>query len=198
MQLIVASVTGKMERNNMPSSDPTTIPKVLQLIKVLSPSSILDIGAGNGRNGLLFREILDHNYGRLSPPYQVVIDAIEVESRYITPVHEWIYDNIYTENWLEFEPKMRYDLVFMGDVLEHFKEWQRALMKARRIANTTIVVAPNWKGSGIQGEWGGNKYESHEVELSPAMLGGRCLYANSKCFICSFDSGLLENRNVLL
>ena len=176
----------------MPSSDPTTIPKVLQIVSLLSPSSILDVGAGNGRYGFLFREVLDYNYGRLQPPYRVRIDGVEVENEYLSPIHEHVYDNVYTENWLNVELDSRYDLIFMGDVLEHFKEWQRALMKA------TIVVAPNWRGSGRQGEWMGNKYESHEVELTPAMLGGRCLFANSKCFICSFDNELLEGRDVLL
>lgn len=182
----------------MPSSDPVTIPKILQLVQILSPSSILDVGVGNGRYGFLFREILDYNYGRLKSPYRVKIDGVEIESEYLSPIHEHVYDKIYVENWLNLELENRYDLIFMGDVLEHFKEWQRALMKARQNSNTTIVVAPNWRGSGRQGEWMGNKYESHEVELTPSMLGGRCLFANSKCFICSFDNKLLEGRDVLL
>ena len=91
----------------------------------------------------------------------------------------------------------------MGDVLEHFGEgdWQRALMKAKQNSKFTIVVCPNWNGSIAQGAWGGNEYERHKVELSPGMVGGKCVFANSKAFICVFDNcgtGLLDKRDVLL
>lgn len=181
----------------MPSSDPITIPKVLQLVTALNPTSILDIGAGNGRYGLLFREVLDLNYGRFSG-WRTRIDALEVEGAYINPVHHYVYDNVFIEDWADFEPSILYDLIFMGDVLEHFLEWGNALRKARFYSKSAIVVAPNWEGSISQGAWHGNEYERHRVELSPELVGGRCLFANSKTFICAFGGGILNANDILL
>lgn len=187
----------------MPSSDPETIPKVLKLVHLISPHSVLDVGCGNGRYGFLFREILDWNEKRIDKEkWEILIDGIEVERNYITPVHEYIYDHIYIADWLNFSPN-RYDLIFMGDILEHFPEgeWEKALWEATNNSKFTIVVSPNWKGSGEQEEWNGNKYEKHKVELSPQKVGGRCIFANSKTFICLFDNdmtGILDDRRILL
>lgn len=185
----------------MPSSDPTTIPHVLRIVSALSPRSILDVGAGNGRYGFLFREILDLNYGRFNrADWRVRIDAVEVSFDYLTEVHNWAYNSVAIGDWLDIDPFIHYDLVFMGDVLEHFPEgdWQEALSKARNTGKHVIVVAPNWPGSIAQGEWRGHKHEEHRVELSPAMVGGRCLFANSKCFIAGFGGGILDDRDILL
>lgn len=184
----------------MPSSDPITIPKVLKLVSELKPTSILDVGCGNGRYGYLFREILDMNHGRFKrQSWKTRIDAVEAEPTYFSPVHDFIYDNITVGDWMDMDVTVPYDLVFMGDVLEHFVEWQKALMKAKRYGLTTIVVAPNWKGSEeAQGAWRGHEYEAHRVELTPAMVGGRCLFANSKCFISAFGGGIIENWDILL
>ncbi len=188
----------------MPSSDPITIPKVLKLVELLNPRSILDVGVGNGRYGFLFREILDWNYGRfLLPTWETIIDGVEVEPIYVTNVHNNIYNIVYTQEWMKFKPNKSYDLIFMGDVLEHFAdgEWQKALEKAKVNSAITIVVCPNWTGSISQGAWGGNEYEKHRVELSPSIVGGRCVFANSKAFICVFDNemtGTFDDKEILL
>jgi len=188
----------------MPSSDPITIPAVLKLVGLMHPKSILDVGCGNGRYGFLFREILDFNYGRLiQPTWEVKIDGLEIENRYITCIHGYIYNVVYTLDWLSFEPKINYDLIFMGDILEHFEDggWETALQKANANSLITMVVSPNWNGSGRQGEWHGFKNEKHRTELSPSKIGGRCVYANSKCFISIFDNaqlGIFEDKNILL
>lgn len=185
----------------MPSSDPVTIPKILQLVQTLSPRSILDVGCGNGRYGFLFREILDWNQGRLErSSWETRIDAVEVERSYLTPVHGYVYDDVFEKDWMELEADY-YDLVFMGDVLEHFSEWQLALSKAFKHASVVLVVAPNWPGSGRQGAWMGRESERHRTELDPGKLsglGGRFLWANSKAMIVGFGGDLLEGRDVLL
>ena len=182
----------------MPSSDPVTIPKVLDLVFKLSPRTILDVGSGNARYGFLFREILDWNYGRMDPDtWQVAINAVEVDESYLTPVHRYVYNEIAIGDWMEVEP-INHDVIFMGDVLEHFEDWESALNKAKDHSAITIVAAPNWKGSIAQDDWFGHKHESHLVELSPEIIGGKCLFANSKCFISAFGDSIIENRDILL
>lgn len=187
----------------MPSSDYISIPKVLQVVERLHPRSILDIGVGNGRYGFLFREVLDWNYGRLAPQYwSVQIDGVEVDASYINHVHHYVYDHINVGDWLQLATgDAHYDLCFLGDVLEHWGEgdWQLALSKARDVANVTLVVCPNHAGSMRQGAWCGHEAERHLSLLSPEILGGRCLFANSKMFMVGFDNlgiGILEHKDV--
>lgn len=173
----------------MPSSDPTTILPVLKLVEAIRPMSILDVGCGNGRYGFLFRETLDLNYGRLiQPEWEVVIDGIESENDYVTMVHHSVYNVVHVADWLKYEPNRKYDLVFMGDVLEHFPEgdWQKALQKAKDCGSYVIVVCPN--GLSEQGAWMGHESEIHRVTLDPAKVGGKCVFANSKCFINGFSN----------
>lgn len=183
----------------MPSSDPITIPKIIKLVTALNPQSILDVGSGNGRYGFLFRETLDMNHGRLKD-WRVQIDAVEVELDYLSPVHNFIYNNVYLGDWLDVEIPKVYDLVFLGDVLEHFAEgdWQLALLKAKKQGRHVIVVCPNWDGSIRQAEWHGYQHEAHQVELDPVKVGGKCVFANSKSFISVFGEGVLTSRDVLL
>ena len=183
----------------MPSSDPVTIPYVLKLVATLNPQSILEIGPGNGRYGFLFRETLDFNYGRFAN-WTTLIDAIEIEPDYIRALHDYIYNHIYIGDWLDIDIPRKYDLVFMGDVLEHFAEgdWQLALRKANQYGKSVIVVSPNWEGSSSQGAWQGYQNETHLSELSPSKVGGKCVFANSKSFICVFGDKRLMNRDVLL
>jgi hypothetical protein len=186
----------------MPSSDPLTIPKVLSLVCGLAPMSILDIGIGNGRYGFLFRECLDLNYGRLSKgAWLTTIDGVEVDFSYMNPIYDYAYDNVYIHDWMKFDVVEHYDIAFMGDVLEHFKDWQWALAKAKEVSNITIVVSPNWPGSTEQGAWCGHEHEDHKVALSPRIIGGRCVFANSKIFMCVFDnrgSGIFDGKDFLL
>ena len=182
----------------MPSSDYNMISKVLDVVCALKPASILDVGCGNGRYGFLFRECLDWNQGRFNrDEWLHQIEAVEIDESYITPVHTEVYNDVFIKGWLEWIVPRRYNLIFMGDVLEHFVDWPKALLKAKANSSITLVVAPNWEGSIAQGAWFGHEHEKHETVLSPEKIGGKCLFANSKMFMCGFDnsgSGILRGR----
>ena len=186
----------------MPSSDPQTIPKVLSLVMGLQPKTILDVGAGNGRYGFLFRECLDLNYGRLAKGmWQIEIDALEVDYGYLNPVYDYVYTKIIVENWMDYDIQKRYNFIFMGDVLEHFVNWSDALEKAKKYSDITMIVSPNWPGSMAQGSWHGHDQEDHKIALSPEKVGGRCVFANSKTFISVFDNnntGIFDGKDFLL
>jgi len=188
----------------MPSSDINMIPRVIAVVKLIHPSSILDVGFGNGRYGVLFRECFDWNYGRLLPDsWKLKLHGADIDKTYVTPVHSYVYNKIDIYDWLYDKPEEKYDLLFMGDILEHFRDgqWQHALEKARHFSRFTLVVSPNWKGSLEQGSWNGHHQEKHWSILSPATVGGRCLFANSKMFMVAFDNedtGILETRDICL
>jgi len=113
----------------MPSSRPESIPIVISLVRQIIPKSILDIGIGFGKWGLLFREYTDIIASELDPPrykkenWKIKIEGIEGFPDYITPVHQYIYDNIYLGDILEVLPHLgEYDLIFIGDVIEHLSK----------------------------------------------------------------------------
>jgi hypothetical protein len=71
----------------------------MDVIYNLNPGSVLDIGSGFGKYGLLCREYLELWDGRQK--YQEFlrrIDGVEVFGKYITPVHRFVYNNIYSED----------------------------------------------------------------------------------------------------
>jgi len=117
----------------MPHSVSNHITKMLEHVYYLQPRSVLDIGCGFGKWGLLCRELLDIACLRWDRgAWKVRIDGIEIFENYITPVHHYVYDEIYIGDATEVVPKLErdYDLVIMGDVIEHIpKEQGRALIR---------------------------------------------------------------------
>lgn len=156
----------------MPSSQFGYIKKVLKKVADSPHQSILDIGPGFGKYGVLCREYFDliptWTEKKLSgfdkKNWQIRIDCIEPFKPYITPLHEYIYDNIYPGKAEEVLPRLdNYDLILMIGVLEHLEKvdglkllkW--CLMKAQSI----VLVTPD--GSSRQkAEWD-NPYEEHRA-----------------------------------
>ena len=85
----------------MPSSQYYHISKIMEMIISLNPNSILDIGSGYGKFGVLCREYLELWDGRQKYEFRRRIDCVEVYKDYITPLHNYIYNNIYNKNILE-------------------------------------------------------------------------------------------------
>ena len=120
----------------MPTSYPNTITTVVETIQALAPASILDIGCGFGKYGLLCREYLDIWFLRYrKQEWATRIDAVEVFEQYLTPVHWYIYNNIYIGDIKELVDKLdNYDLALMFDIIEHFEK-QEGLDLLAKIKN---------------------------------------------------------------
>lgn len=145
----------------MPMSRADTIIPVLNYVSKFRPKRILDVGCGDGFYGMLFRRALDGNveigYGlHKRDTWQHQIDAIEIWEDYITPVHHYMYDSIQAgvdvrKFVTQINPNY-YDLIFMGDVLEHMDkpdgikllgDFKRCL--TIKPSGVIIVVTPNYK-----------------------------------------------------
>jgi len=136
----------------MPSSRPESIPPVVSLVRQIRPASILDIGVGFGKWGLLFREYTDilsseaepSRYGRSG--WRVKIDGIEGFPGYLTPIHDYVYNALYIGDARDVLVKLGcYDITFMGDVIEHFSEVDGAAFiedALRHTAKYLIVTSP--------------------------------------------------------
>ena len=102
----------------------------MDLIISVKPFSVLDVGSGFGKYGVLCREYLELWDGREEYKFLRRIDGVEVFENYITPLHKYIYNNIYTENIINLVNNLdySYDLVLLIDVLEHFSKEEGLLL----------------------------------------------------------------------
>jgi len=115
---------------------------------------ILDIGPGFGKYGVLCREYCDlipawyekKLNGFDQKNWQCTIDCIEPCDKYITPLHKYIYDNIYTGKAEDIITTLGdYDLILVIGVIEHIEKLTgiRVLKDCRAKAKAVIVVTPN-------------------------------------------------------
>src|SRR5687767_1397928 len=106
----------------MPTSYMKAISTIMETVVEVNPESILDIGVGFGKYGLLCREALDIPVGKYhKSAWNIRIDGIEIFEEYRNPVHDYVYDKVYYGNVNELIDSLSdYDLILLIDVLEHF------------------------------------------------------------------------------
>lgn len=150
----------------MPTSSYEHVRTVAAFLMLIRPSSILDVGLGNGKMGFIARDLLDVMYGQRykKEDWKIRIDGIEVFPEYVQEHQKAIYDDIYIGDAFDVIDKVGiYDVIIIGDVLEHFekgKAWQFLDKCAAHSGNYLIINIPlgeKW----TQGEIYGNPHEAH-------------------------------------
>lgn len=92
--------------------------------------SILDVGVGWGKYGLLMREYLgQHDIMREREDWELRVDGVEIYPNYIKEHTKGIYDEIYLIDIHVFsqKPKVwasipKWDLILMIDIIEHLSK----------------------------------------------------------------------------
>jgi uncharacterized ubiquitin-like protein YukD len=138
----------------------------IELVRKLNPASILDIGVGFGRWGILFREFLEvWNHGIYNGDWKLRIDGVEIFKDYIKDYHKYFYSNIYVTDALKFvkESNFKYDLINCGDIIEHFskgdgKELIELCLNKGKYVLINIPIGNNWE----QPPHPENPYEEHK------------------------------------
>ena len=100
-----------------------------------NPQRILDVGAGYGKHGVLLREYLDPT---------PVVHGVEAWEPYVEAHRlRGIYDELHVRSVLDFTAQelAAYDLVVMGDVIEHIEK-PDALALLDRIAGWVVIATP--------------------------------------------------------
>lgn len=143
----------------MPHSANTFDSILQEHVVSLKPASILDIGAGSGKNGKLIREA----------GYTNNLDCLEPTHSYVTDYNlNSIYNTVYPYSITQFVDtvyKFNYDLVVCGDVLEHLFRSQVIdyidyfLYKCKWM----IIIWPN---NMPQDDYGNNPYEIHKSNFT--------------------------------
>jgi hypothetical protein len=148
----------------MPTSHPYQLNQILEVVIKTKPKAILDIGTGFGKYGVLFREYLEYWSG--SEDYERwthVIDGIEVHEKYLTPLHSFIYDRIYTGEATKVIANIgkRYDLITLIDVIEHLSEEDGSALitQCLDISNNLLISTP--KIMAEQSDAFDNPHETH-------------------------------------
>lgn len=139
----------------MPTSDPANKLWSIRKIKAIDPKTVLDVGTGMGDYLEFIKTYISSD---------VVVHGVEVWEPYVEEYSlKERYDQLYIQDVREMT-KFEYDLVILGDVLEHMPEddavklWD-TISKQARHAMISIPI-----GHHPQGAWGGNPYEIHHEE----------------------------------
>ena len=180
----------------MPTSHYYQLNEIVKLIIDCHPKSVLDIGVGFGKFGYLAREYLELWDGREKyDDWKVRIDGIEGFEEYLTPAHDFIYDNIYIGNAIKVLPtlEIKYDLVLIIDVLEHFDydDGIRLLQECLQLDSNVIIATP--KDVRPQGKAFGNHLEIHKFQWKKEhleKLGDTLIVDNEHSLICLLGKGV--------
>jgi predicted TPR repeat methyltransferase len=136
--------------------------EVVGVVNHLAPKTVLDVGPGAGKWGHYLRAP-----GR-------TIDAIEIFPKYIDEFNlRLIYNEVFTGDICKFPGLPNYQLIVMGDILEHLTVEQSHDLLAR-IAEAKAAVLILVPFGYEQGECHGNVHETHhQPELTETLFGIR-------------------------
>jgi SAM-dependent methyltransferase len=138
----------------------------VDVLMKIAPARVLDIGCGFGRWGMLTREFGELWQGRVFPDqWSLQVDAIEGFAKNICEYHKYFYNNIRIGDAAELatdDVLQQYDLVIMGDMLEHLERKAGEALLERAIRNAVYVLVNVPLGGGWeQDESYGNQFERH-------------------------------------
>ncbi|MFQ5715620.1 MAG: class I SAM-dependent methyltransferase [Nitrospinales bacterium] len=150
----------------MPTSTFSQINSFVTYLQQANPNSLLDIGVGNGKLGFIARDLLDVMLGERfrKRDWKITIDGIEVFPDYIQDHQKAIYDEIHIGDAFDVIDTLgAYDLIVVGDVLEHFEKTRALKFLDKCVAHCnkhviiSIPLGENWTQPAVYG----NPYEEH-------------------------------------
>lgn len=147
----------------------------VELLRQISPAAVLDVGVGYGRWGMLCREFLDVWSGRVfRQDWKVRVEGIEIFPKNIDHYHSYFYDTIHLADaymFMQSAAPGAYDLIILGDVLEHFEKSRAQILLDMCIRKSKYVllnvpIGTDWP----QGSVYGNLHETHRSVWTTAEL----------------------------
>lgn len=131
----------------------------VDLILKLQPESFLDIGVGNGKWGVIFREYTDIWQGRtLKQQWKAQIDGIEIFAPLIQEHQRSMYKRIFVGNAFTLIDELHsYDFVWAFDLLGTFEK-QKGFEMIKKMREKTGMLLAVWQALG---EKAPTKSETH-------------------------------------
>lgn len=155
----------------MPSSYFQAISHIVNEVLKYKPSSVLDLGVGFGKYGVILREVLDVPYRRYDrEDWAVTIDGIEGFSAYRNPIHDFVYNHAHYGLIEDVLPGLGvYDVVLMVDLVEHFDKPQGLEVLRLALAHTrsALIVSTPLVPAALK-PYMGNVLDLHRSAWGPA------------------------------
>jgi len=185
----------------LPSSHWSKLTPVMELVVGSGATSVLDVGTGSGKFGVLCREYLEVYPARDSviqardraqaelAGAKIRLEGIEGCAEYISALHDLVYDRLYIGDAVTVLRSLAegaYDLVLLIDVLEHLPKDHgfSLLQQCRRVGRTVIVATP--RGFTSQSALFGNDLECHRCQWSRRELrraGARLVFRAGESYV---------------
>ncbi len=155
----------------------------------LNPASILDLGVGFGKYGVLAREYLDVGQSRVArDDWRVRLVGVEGFAPYRSALHDAVYDEFRVEDFTNgYERYRGFDLVLMIDSLEHVERPRARFLLLSLLEHNGHVIVSCPDGDLPQGAVHGNEFECHRSvwsEADFAALGGWTIHKGF-CIVAS-------------
>ena len=139
------------------TSHPETRDWSLERYLKLRPSSVLDVGAGSGTYARAFRPQHEGSFWCAIEVHQPYVDKYGLTELYdsvmVTDARTTLLEMNYEQN--------HFDLIVMGDVVEHVVKVQGAQIIARALQITDNLLVAMPIGEYPQGSIDGNDHEEH-------------------------------------
>lgn len=141
----------------MPFSNDHFNSYVSDLVGMLRPARVLDIGPGAGKYGNLVRSRASVDQ------FETHLSAIEIDQEYIDKYElRMLYNEVGVGHAgaLINNPRLRYDLVIMGDVIEHMRK-SVAVDLLNFLVYRTGYICVIYPHEMCQDDWEGHLHEAH-------------------------------------
>jgi 2-polyprenyl-3-methyl-5-hydroxy-6-metoxy-1,4-benzoquinol methylase len=154
----------------MPTSDYYNISPILAILNRIDPKSVLDVGCGFGKYGVLIREYFDVARARLTrDQWQVRLVGIEAFPGYRNVLYESVYNEVHYGEAQAVLPTLgNFDVILMADVIEHLDETEAVALVRESLAHSPLVVISTPREFHAQDGINGNPYEIHRNHFTLA------------------------------
>lgn len=162
----------------MASSDTAQISTIVDLIQIINPKSILDVGCGYGKYGFLSKEYL---MGDTWDNTRTIVNAVEGYEKNITEMQRRIYNDIFICDAMDFNNYLRqdYDLICMIDAFEHLsvEDGRKFVDEALKRCNHLLISVPRYVDIQKGYTDDPNKFEEHRAFWTRSMFKslGNCI-----------------------
>ena len=155
-------------------SDASNIPFVANELQRLNPQSILEIGVGFGKWGVVAREYLEAWQGHYRRgEWRVRIEGIEIFEDYRNPIWAAAYDRIHIGDATQILNTLgQFDVGLICDVIEHIEKPAGRDLINQLLAHCHTVILTTPLSFWPQGEEHGNVNEKHLCLWRPEDFSG--------------------------
>jgi SAM-dependent methyltransferase len=142
----------------------------MSIMRGLEPRSVLDVGCGFGKYGVLLREYFDIWQERMDrEEWQLHLEGIEAFEKYHNPIHDYVYNKVYfAEAQKVFGQLGQFDVVLIADVIEHLEKEEAVALVKQCFEHAPVTIISTPRAFYAQQALNDNPYEMHRNHFTRA------------------------------